>query len=784
MNMTNYRGLLEEAVQATVIHSATGYSWFGQRSQPLPRGARKALTKDTARSYLLFNLQNELYSSFYCRGFAAPSDAERSVGDAASAASLAARLSTANSGAGCWESGWEVRSVAGQEITVSNAELELVADERELRVADGADLAPGAPVAVLLPKEFIRISPGFYMALGDHDMAGEGASHILRIYLNLNPEGAVRFMQAATRKLNQEQFSFRLKAANSPEGYRRRDPVVLYIRQADYQPAAALLEEILSDVAGLLRFGVPAFTKPLAEGVGLAEDPGDGESFGLHRCQRLADGMIRASEQGKTSLQDRLEAVEERFSEDGISLERPYLNADSTDPYGPLDVPEQLQVRSPQAKPTTSITAGGREFLETAGQIGERLTRDAFWHGDLCSWVGAEPSDPASGIAHLYKALGPDLYGGTSGVSLFLAQLYGATGDTKARDTALGAIRHAISRLDDIPVPGRLGLYTGWIGVALAAAHAGRLLAEEDLLAAATNIVQRCTRVKRTEAGFDLLSGKAGAIVGILALQHLLDKPAALDFAATLGSEIVRTAVKADGGYSWHSGDFPTRRNLTGISHGTAGVGHALIELFCCTGDNRFLEAGRQAFGYERRWFDADEGNWPDFREDAAGTSSRRSAPAFAMAWCHGAPGIGLSRLRAFDTVRDEPSRVEAVAAVRSTRETLKRAISSEGSNFSLCHGVAGNAELLMYGHQVLQSDARASDETAMRIGEMGIRLHAPTDSWPCGTGGGETPGLMLGLAGIGYFYLRLANQDVPSILLVHSAKPEFVSTDATTVMK
>jgi lantibiotic modifying enzyme len=38
--------------------------------------------------------------------------------------------------------------------------------------------------------------------------------------------------------------------------------------------------------------------------------------------------------------------------------------------------------------------------------------------------------------------------------------------------------------------------------------------------------------------------------------------------------------------------------------------------------------------------------------------------------------------------------------------------------------------------------------------------------SWPCGTHSGETPNLMLGLAGIGYFYLRLAVPQVPSVLL------------------
>ena len=41
---------------------------------------------------------------------------------------------------------------------------------------------------------------------------------------------------------------------------------------------------------------------------------------------------------------------------------------------------------------------------------------------------------------------------------------------------------------------------------------------------------------------------------------------------------------------------------------------------------------------------------------------------------------------------------------------------------------------------------------------------------WPCGVmGGWETPNLMLGLAGIGYFYLRLHDPAmIPSTLLVH----------------
>jgi hypothetical protein len=75
------------------------------------------------------------------------------------------------------------------------------------------------------------------------------------------------------------------------------------------------------------------FTKVLAPGVGLAEDPGRNESFGQHRCGILADGMIRAYERGAKSIGERLDIVTECYVSSGIQLNEPYLNPSSTDVY-------------------------------------------------------------------------------------------------------------------------------------------------------------------------------------------------------------------------------------------------------------------------------------------------------------------------------------------------------------------------------------------------------------------------------------------------------------------
>jgi hypothetical protein len=56
----------------------------------------------------------------------------------------------------------------------------------------------------------------------------------------------------------------------------------------------------------------------------------------------------------------------------------------------------------------------------------------------------------------------------------------------------------------------------------------------------------------------------------------------------------------------------------------------------------------------------------------------------------------------------------------------------------------------------------------AHEVGDVGIESYAAKDlPWPCGTHEGETASLMLGLAGIGYFYLRLNDATVPSLLLL-----------------
>jgi lantibiotic modifying enzyme len=86
---------------------------------------------------------------------------------------------------------------------------------------------------------------------------------------------------------------------------------------------------------------------------------------------------------------------------------------------------------------------------------------------------------------------------------------------------------------------------------------------------------------------------------------------------------------------------------------------------------------------------------------------------------------------------------------------------------------LAGNAELLIYASEVF--DNAAYRRLAEQVARRGIEMYANAGlAWPCGVmGGGESPNLLLGVAGIGHFLLRLhAPEKTPSVLILRPELP------------
>lgn len=452
---------------------------------------------------------------------------------------------------------------------------------------------------------------------------------------------------------------------------------------------------------------------------------------------------------------------------------------------GPAPAPH-LDARKPLTTlmdtQSSAAAAAPEVFLDAALRIGRRVAAQAQWDGDACTWQIMSPDRANPGVRRAVAATASGtVYEGTGGIAIFLAEVAAATGDPETRRAALGAIEFSLREAVGLPETS-FGFHAGRPGVAYAAVRVGRLLDRPDLFPRAEELLRPIAGKEAQDMGMDVIAGGGGAIPALLAIAGPVDAELVTGVARRLGDHLVTIASRDREGLSWATMRSSSIRNLNGYAHGAAGIGHGLLELYAATGEGQYRYAAEQAFLYERHFFSAHDTNWPDLRHTElgeyqfegrmeelrermrAGNPLPPQPPRYMSAWCHGAPGIGLSRLRAYQVLGDELYLDEARAAFANVANSLSDEL---GMNFSLCHGRGGNAETLMEGARILNEPELL--RTAHQAALQGIERYENAGiAWPCGTMGAvQDPGLLLGESGIGLYLLRLARPEVPSVLVV-----------------
>ena len=290
--------------------------------------------------------------------------------------------------------------------------------------------------------------------------------------------------------------------------------------------------------------------------------------------------------------------------------------------------------------------------------------------------------------------------------------------------TAEGAIRQALSRLDDIPGETRIGFYKGLTGVAYALTEASQLLAIPKFGPMAILLIEEIYKGLQAKQEIDVLSGAAGAITPLLSIQDRLSHDLPLELAVQQGERLLDRSVSA-----------------RGFAEGIEGVEWALSELYHVTGSSRFRRGGMTAV----------HGGTP-----------------LQTRWLDGEAGTAMALIRRFELSCE----TALMTAAESNVETVAKRLSAitldlGGNDFSPAYGITGEAELLLDAGTIL--DRPPLVELARRVGCFGIECFRKDDMpWPCGESDGEeNPGLMTGLAGIGHFYLRLSDRERTSSLLL-----------------
>jgi lantibiotic modifying enzyme len=375
-------------------------------------------------------------------------------------------------------------------------------------------------------------------------------------------------------------------------------------------------------------------------------------------------------------------------------------------------------------------------FLQAAHVIGRRLAAAAQWRENSCTWIESAQ-----------QSFGHNVYDGSAGVGWFLARLAIAVGDAAILRTAIGAANWTLESLGSNGASAAAGLHGGAPGAAWAVADIGHTLARAELIERAATLMPSLLKAEAQPASEDVVGGQAGSLLALLGFDGRLPVAA---LAQTMGEELVKRAERPSLGLAW-----PARNAggpMTGLAHGTSGVAWALLELHRITGLEEFRQAALAGFAFERAWFDRQTCLW---RDPLSGNPT-------SVSWCRGAVGIALVRLRALQLFHDPQIQAEAGAALAALHSAFAGAFAPGGFtraweqiNWSVCHGLMGLADTLLFASEVLGVGVhrRAAEEISSR----GLWLSRKSGMWPCGTiDRKESFGLMLGLAGIGAVLLRM----------------------------
>jgi type 2 lantibiotic biosynthesis protein LanM len=447
----------------------------------------------------------------------------------------------------------------------------------------------------------------------------------------------------------------------------------------------------------------------------------------IHAGAAVVEGTLR--ETGWRRLQRALRSLSRRERERQVQCIACSMPSEPSPPRAPED-------GEPSAP--GSVRRAGLGLLE---QLADLAILDE--EQDAASWIGRHV-DPEM----LVGPVPPDLYAGQAGIALALAGAHAVSGDPRLRRLSLAALqRSRIEARSDARRAARElgpGAFAGVGGLIYAFVQVSRLLGEPALLDDAGLLLSGIDRqLIAGDRELDVIGGVAGLI---LTLRGLAGQPGFDDAAAIVeecARHLLRHASPQREGVAWQVEGL--KRPLCGLSHGNAGIALALMEASCLSGDPDLRAAALAALRWERARRDDRRGNWPDLRGEET---------AWPVAWCHGAPGVALARLGLLRLEELDAAREDLALALFTTRSATPEA-------WSLCCGAAGLQDILLEigqarGDAALVQEARKRAEVLVELAESAADgLPAPLLA---------RPGLMTGLAGVGYALLRL-EAPLPSVL-------------------
>lgn len=319
-----------ELVQACRIHRRGGGAsvyWLGERAVrlPLPNPA-----DPVARASIVAAVQGVLYRCGYTSGrpvalrLGQPTAVFKAV-----KLPFIGELSAALSGRQTWEPGWRfARFGPGMSILEQN-KLRVRVESARCRTHDGMSPVLGDDVLALRSREYRGRSPGFYAFVGNApEQAFDEVSPLVRFYWHLLPSSATEFVRRVSSRLGDAGVPFWAKVLDDPSAYVRCDAGVLYVPENRAAEVVPFVLDLQARLQPYMRPSTPMFTLRLRDGLGFAEDPPGRDSFGMARCNLVAEALVRRLLEGGHGRA--AESVAQEFERGNINLLSPHLRSASS----------------------------------------------------------------------------------------------------------------------------------------------------------------------------------------------------------------------------------------------------------------------------------------------------------------------------------------------------------------------------------------------------------------------------------------------------------------------
>jgi serine/threonine protein kinase len=424
------------------------------------------------------------------------------------------------------------------------------------------------------------------------------------------------------------------------------------------------------------------------------------------------------------------------------------LNPDPAMRYGSVQLIGSVAVPAPVHPPECADISP----MDIAIEIGDRLLADAqsvdekstFWISDHRTLSGQ---------------LGRDLYAGSGGIALYLCALGRETRDSRYLSAAQNCANWMWENESTVTrrEPMR-GLYFGDSGHALLYLALHHTLREEKWLdrceAVAASLDATCVRSP------DLMTGLAG--VGLLHLMrwHVTHSQQALNAAHRCAERLV--SMRCPDRPIWTlppDYDLLSGKEYLGFSHGSAGVGYFFAEHYLATGEPSSLQMCTEIAD----WLVALAAPALADRSGICWKAHETAEHSAGTNWCHGSPGMARFLATTYAATGDTAHAASAMKAARAT------AFGETWVGTTQCHGLAGNIEVLI---DVAQHTGDHSLDPRVQVLAENLLAYRGVDGWPSDERSQRCPDLMVGEAGVGAAFLRMAAPTTGHLISCDAFRP------------